>query len=69
MKQNPFRHLILGIYGLIILLPLSLVLLTTFKTTPELYSNPIGLPAGWNIENYKRVCSSMNPSLAILKTA
>ncbi|MBX9969556.1 carbohydrate ABC transporter permease [Priestia aryabhattai] len=55
MKQNPFRHLILGIYGLIILLPLSLVLLTTFKTTPELYSNPIGLPAGWNIENYKQL--------------
>lgn len=37
------------------LLPLSLVLLTTFKTTPELYSNPIGLPAGWNIENYKQL--------------
>ncbi len=55
MKQNPFRQLILGIYGLIILLPLSLVLLTTFKTTPELYSNLIGLPAGWNIENYKQL--------------
>ncbi|MEM4993047.1 MULTISPECIES: carbohydrate ABC transporter permease [Priestia] len=68
MKQNPFRHVILGIYGLIILLPLSLVLLTTFKTTPELYSNPIGLPAGWNIENYKQLLVN-EPILGYIKNS
>ncbi|MCM3570571.1 carbohydrate ABC transporter permease [Neobacillus mesonae] len=30
-----------------------MVLFTTFKTTPELYRNPLGLPDSWSLTNYQ----------------
>ncbi|MFP3126127.1 carbohydrate ABC transporter permease [Ectobacillus funiculus] len=54
MKEMP-RRLVLFIYAAIVILPFSMVLFTTFKTTPELYKNPLGLPENWALSNYKEL--------------
>ncbi|RBW67376.1 carbohydrate ABC transporter permease [Bacillus taeanensis] len=53
MKKELPRQVILFIYAAMIIVPFSLVFFTTFKTTPELYSDPLGLPETWSLMNYK----------------
>ncbi|PZD95878.1 carbohydrate ABC transporter permease [Paenibacillus sambharensis] len=43
--------LLLTGFACIVILPLLLVVFTAFKTTPEFYRNPIGLPAAWSLEH------------------
>lgn len=52
MKKIP-QQLVLFIYAAIIILPFSMVLFATFKTTPELYKNPLGMPENWSFANYQ----------------
>lgn len=54
MKQLS-KNVTLLIYAAIIILPFSMVLFTTFKTTPELYKNPLGLPESWSFSNYQQL--------------
>jgi raffinose/stachyose/melibiose transport system permease protein len=49
------RQAVLIGFGLVILGPLLLVLLTSFRTTTDLYAQPIGLPSPLNLEGYARV--------------
>lgn len=49
------KNMTLFIYAAIIILPFSMVLFTTFKTTPELYKNPLGLPESWSFANYQEL--------------
>jgi raffinose/stachyose/melibiose transport system permease protein len=49
------RNSILIVYAAIVLIPFSMVLFTTFKSTPELYKNPLGLPESWSLANYKEL--------------
>ncbi|MEE6132971.1 carbohydrate ABC transporter permease [Priestia sp. GS2] len=58
MFSKVFKQLTLLAYSVIIITPLTLVLFTTFKTTPELYNSPIGLPTSWRLENYKHLLIS-----------
>ena len=37
-----------------VLIPIGLVILGSFKTIPEFFSNPYGLPASWNFFNYTK---------------
>ncbi|MET4639717.1 carbohydrate ABC transporter permease [Mycetocola sp. 2940] len=45
-------HTALVIWSLIVILPLVWTLITSFKTTKEIFASPFGLPANWNFNNY-----------------
>ncbi|MDR2052334.1 MAG: carbohydrate ABC transporter permease [Treponema sp.] len=50
-------HIILGIWSLIVLFPLWVMLINSFKDRLSIYQNPFGLPQKWNIANYGVVLS------------
>jgi N-acetylglucosamine transport system permease protein len=45
-------HTMLVIWSLIVILPLVWTLMTSFKTTKEIFASPFSLPANWNFDNY-----------------
>lgn len=45
-------HTALVIWSLIVILPLLWTLMTSFKTTKEIFASPFSLPAEWNFNNY-----------------
>lgn len=62
MRPRPLvrvgRQAVLIAFALVILGPLLLVLLTSFRTNAELYLQPIGLPQSPNLDGYARVLAS-----------
>ena len=48
-------YLILGILAAVFLYPVVLMVITAFKTTPEIFRNPFGLPASWDIDSFQDV--------------
>jgi raffinose/stachyose/melibiose transport system permease protein len=50
-------HIILGIWSLIVIFPLWVMLINSFKDRLSIYQNPFGLPQKWNIANYGVVLS------------
>lgn len=49
------RRGFLAVYAVIILLPLTIVVYTSFKTSQELFADPFGLPLSPNVDNYTEV--------------
>ncbi|MBG6237154.1 N-acetylglucosamine transport system permease protein [Mycetocola sp. CAN_C7] len=45
-------HTALVLWSLIVILPLLWTLMTSFKTTKEIFASPFTLPANWNFDNY-----------------
>lgn len=45
----------LAAYASVILLPLMLLVITTMKTTPEFYADPLGLPRRWDFSHYREL--------------
>lgn len=45
-------HTALIVWSLIVILPLLWTLMTSFKTTKEIFASPFSLPANWNFNNY-----------------
>lgn len=45
-------HTVLTIWSLIVILPMLWVLLSSFKTTKEIYASPFSLPKVWSFDNY-----------------
>lgn len=45
-------HSMLAIWALLVLIPLGWTLMSSFKTTSEIFSSPFSLPADWKFENY-----------------
>lgn len=62
------RRAILGIYALVILVPLFVVLTGTFKTTSELFSSPFGLPDSLSARNYATVLGEQDMSQAFVNS-
>jgi raffinose/stachyose/melibiose transport system permease protein len=54
-RQNWLSHIILGIWALIVMFPLWVMLINSFKDRLSIYQNPFGLPKKWNIANYGTV--------------
>jgi raffinose/stachyose/melibiose transport system permease protein len=54
------RRFALGIYALIIVVPLVVVVGGTFKTTPELFASPFGLPRNPTLDNYATVLTKQD---------
>jgi raffinose/stachyose/melibiose transport system permease protein len=50
-------HIILGIWSLIVIFPLWVMVINSFKDRLSIYQNPFGLPKKWNIANYGMVLS------------
>lgn len=53
-------NLSLLIYALLIIVPMIMLLLTTFKDTRQMYANPMGLPETWSLDNYTMLFESEN---------
>ena len=45
-------HTMLSLWALLVLVPLGWTLLSSFKTTTEIFASPFSLPAEWKFENY-----------------
>lgn len=45
-------HTMLAIWSLLVLIPLGWTLMSSFKTTSEIFASPFSLPADWKFENY-----------------
>ncbi|MDZ5711400.1 carbohydrate ABC transporter permease [Jeotgalibacillus haloalkalitolerans] len=46
------RYILLALFAAAIIVPMLVVIFTTFKSTAEVFSNIMGLPSSWSIENY-----------------
>lgn len=51
-------HLFLVGWALLVSVPLLWVLVTSFKTSREIFNNPWELPGSWNIDNFVRAWNS-----------
>lgn len=67
--EEVFKHSLLIIYALIIIIPLSLVLFATFKDVAELYNNPVGLPTRWALDNYQQLFEHENMAVYFKNSA
>lgn len=45
-------HAMLVLWSLIVILPLLWTIMTSFKTTTEIFASPFALPKDWNFNNY-----------------
>ena len=45
-------HTLLTIWSLIVVLPLLWTVMSSFKTSSEIFSSPFSLPSKWNFDNY-----------------
>ncbi|MFC7494031.1 MULTISPECIES: carbohydrate ABC transporter permease [unclassified Nocardioides] len=45
-------HVVLAFWSLLVLAPLLWALMSSFKTSSEIFASPFGLPANWNFDNY-----------------
>lgn len=48
------RHVLLGGASLLVLVPIVYMLIASFKSVPDFFTNPYGLPSRWVWENYTR---------------
>jgi raffinose/stachyose/melibiose transport system permease protein len=68
MRFNPVRGLILAVYAALIVVPVTVVLFGTMKTTPELFEAPFGLPSSVSFENYDIVLNEQNLDQAFVNS-
>ena len=45
-------HVVLGFWSLLVIVPLLWTLMSSFKTSSEIFASPFGLPENWNFDNY-----------------
>lgn len=69
MATSLARRGILLIYAVIIIVPLTLVLFGSFKTTGELFNSPFGLPESFAPDNYTEVLVSQNLDVPFANSA
>jgi raffinose/stachyose/melibiose transport system permease protein len=58
LKKQNYRigsHIILIIWSLVVLFPLWVMVINSFKDRLSIYQNPFGLPQKWNFSNYGAV--------------
>ena len=50
--SKTFLYLAMAVYSLSILIPLFVMMMTSFKTNAEIFKNPFGLPSSFNLDAY-----------------
>ncbi len=48
-------YLVLGVLAVVFLYPVFLMVLTSFKTTPEIFRSPFALPESWSLATFEDV--------------
>jgi N-acetylglucosamine transport system permease protein len=61
-------HVLLIIWSAIVVLPLLWTLMTSFKTTREIFASPFALPSSLNFDNYVAAWNSAGIGAALLQT-
>jgi len=49
---NAVSHTVLIVWSIVVIAPLAWTLLSSFKTSREIFGSPFSLPAHWNFDNY-----------------
>ncbi|MBW9204457.1 carbohydrate ABC transporter permease [Mumia sp. zg.B53] len=49
---SSLAHIVLGFWALLVIVPLLWTLLSSFKTSNEIFSSPFSWPATWSFDNY-----------------
>jgi raffinose/stachyose/melibiose transport system permease protein len=62
------RHVFLGAVSLFVLVPIAYMVLASFKTVPDFFGNPYGLPSTWAFENYSRAWQEAHVSITLPNT-
>lgn len=62
------RRGVLLVYAALIVVPLTVVVFGTFKSTPELFDSPFGLPSGLSLGNYREVVSGQGMDQAFVNS-
>ena len=62
------RHLLLIATSIVILLPIGYMLLASFKSVPDFFGNPYGLPTDWAFDNYTRAWTDAHVSITLPNT-
>ncbi|MCL2179580.1 MAG: carbohydrate ABC transporter permease [Treponema sp.] len=57
-SQNRFSHVVLVLWSLVVLFPLWVMVINSFKDRLSIYQNPFGLPSKWNFTNYTDILGS-----------
>jgi raffinose/stachyose/melibiose transport system permease protein len=53
-------YLMLALMAVVFLYPVVLMVLTAFKSTPEIFRNPFGPPESWDLDTFRRVWDRAN---------
>ncbi len=64
MKQGtiwarPFYYIVVFVVATISLYPILLMILSSFKTSLEIYKNPLGLPTSFSLDTYRTLLSKI----------
>ncbi len=62
------RHLLLIATSIVILLPIGYMILASFKSVPDFFGNPYGLPTDWAFDNYTRAWTDAHVSITLPNT-
>jgi len=54
-RWSPIVQVVLFANAVLVLAPMVIMGLSAFKTTQEIFQNPVGLPASWRLDNFSRV--------------
>ncbi|QYN61234.1 carbohydrate ABC transporter permease [Bifidobacterium asteroides] len=58
-RRSAVRSVVVLIIALICAVPLWYILINTFKTVPDMATNPLGLPKQWTLRNYTRAFATV----------
>ncbi|MBI0126027.1 MULTISPECIES: carbohydrate ABC transporter permease [Bifidobacterium] len=58
-RRSVIRSVVVLIIALICAVPLWYILINTFKTVPDMATNPLGLPKQWTLRNYTRAFATV----------
>jgi raffinose/stachyose/melibiose transport system permease protein len=57
-NRNIFSHVVLILWSVIVIFPLWVMIINSFKDRLSIYQNPFGLPQKWHFSNYGEILGS-----------
>ena len=67
-RRSVVRSVVVLIIALICAVPLWYILINTFKTIPDMATNPLGLPNQWTLRNYTRAFATVPIVRSLINT-